>query len=837
LKPTTLSGERELLFLRWLFVLATTLVLGWSKTSSLVGIGLVAALALAGSALHLASRRVFKHPWIEVGLITIAVVLTSAALLTVARVEPSLPVAFLLIVLAVVGIGGGRRGRLLGVAIVSGYMVTAALLRVGFSVGSLAFVLRVAFLGAAAIYFGGLAGRLAAKLGAASHARQESEELRTLLEITEAVTATLDPRQVMHLIVHRVGDLVHADRCSILLVEEKELKCFVLAASDNPTAEMLAIDLAKYPEIRRAVESREPVVVEDVQNDPLVAPVRDILLQQGYRSLLVFPLVFGREVLGTLFLRASRGRAFMPSEIRFCRVAAAASANALKNALLYRDVALEANRHRATGEKLRRVLDCTPDMIIATDNEDRITEFNHGAESVTARSSAEVQGRSLTEVLETLKDVEGTPLPGDTSLNRRELIINRSGGYDLEISVVSAPLLGPTGEHAGRVWVGRDITELRRVEKSLAQAERLSSLGEVVAGVAHELNNPLTGVLGYAQLLRSEIENPAHSRDLERIVESAKRCNRIVLNLLSFARQHPPEKRYQDLNDCVRKVLDLKAYHLRSSQVEVVLELDPALPSTLFDFHQMEQVLLNLINNAEQALAPLGRPGRIKVRTRRIGACASIEVEDDGPGVAAAVRHRIFDPFFTTKEAGQGTGLGLSVSYGIVEEHGGKIALRPTPVGCCFTITLPLTAGEEPEANPVEETPPPADGPLRGRRVLVAEDEPVVLDFFSRVLRDEGADVTLARDGQEAWERLLTSDFDLVVTDLRMPNLGGQELYERVAVQRPELVRRFVFATGDLVRKESLQFLEDLPNRVLAKPLDVETVRRVLRQALGAIAA
>ncbi|MDX1390027.1 MAG: histidine kinase dimerization/phospho-acceptor domain-containing protein, partial [Acidobacteriota bacterium] len=429
---------------------------------------------------------------------------------------------------------------------------------------------------AASLYSGRLAVAVAGGAAAVSNERRKSQELRALLEITDAVTGTLDVHKVMHAIVDRVGEEVHADRCSILLVDETADTCYVLAASDNPEADRLEIDLRKYPEIRRAVETREPVVIEDVDRDPLVESVRDLIVERGYRSLLVAPLVFNKEVLGTLFLRASRGRPFAPSEIRFCKVAAGASANALKNALLYRDVSAAAAEHQATSETLRRVLDCSPDMIVATDNDGRVWEFNRGAERITGLEIREAKGKPLAEVLgaeagRTADDSEAAPI---------EIAIVPRAGDQREVSLVSAPLVGPRDEPAGRVWVGRDMTHQRKVERRLAQVERLTGIGELAAGVAHELNNPLSGVLGYAQLVKAASTDDRLTEDLRRIEESARRCQRIVNNLLSFARQRPAEKRFHDLNDCVRQVLDLKTYHLRAATIEVDEKLDASLPRT-----------------------------------------------------------------------------------------------------------------------------------------------------------------------------------------------------------------------------------------------------------------
>ena len=673
-----------------------------------------------------------------------------------------------------------------------------------------------------------IAGRMFGARKTRMATQAEHREVRAVLDITEAVSGSLDLHNVMSLIVRRVGERVGAQRCSIVFVDEAAERCFVMAASDNPQADMLAIDLAKYPEIRRAIETREPVFVEDVATDPILAPVREILLQQGYRSLLVMPLVYGREVLGTLFLRASREAPFTEAEMRFCRIASAASANALKNALLYRDVAEEAARHRATGEKLRRVLDGTPDVIVATDAAGRITEFNRAAEDLTGCFAKEALGRPLAEVLPAAAPHVEVGRKG------RELVLTRPDGTACEIHLVCAPLTDASGALVGRVFLGTDVTDLRRAEKSLAQAERLSSLGEVVAGVAHELNNPLSAVLGYAQLLQSGTGRETLDSDLLRIVESARRCQRIVVNLLSFARKHPAKKMPQDLNACVRKVIELKTYHLRASTIDAVLDLAEPLPPALFDFHQIEQVILNLLNNAEQAIASTGRPGRVVVRSFATDDKVGVEIEDDGPGIPQSVKHRIFDPFFTTKEVGMGTGLGLSVSYGIMQEHQGRIELRPDRPrsGACFALTLPRATGVVAE-EPAEGSFAASGRPLAGRRVLVAEDEPLVLDLFSRLLEADGATVTCARDGEEAWSRILETDFDLIVADLRMPNLDGRALYERVAEEKPSMMRRFVFATGDLVRQESLRFLEGLPNRFLAKPLDVDNVRRVLVQAVA----
>ncbi|MFQ5876758.1 MAG: ATP-binding protein [Acidobacteriota bacterium] len=379
---------------------------------------------------------------------------------------------------------------------------------------------------------------------------------------------------------------------------------------------------------------------------------------------------------------------------------------------------------------------------------------------------------------------------------------------------------------------------LREAQDQLVQAEKMTVVGQLVSGVAHELNNPLAGVLGYSQLMLRRGVGEEVRRGLMKIVAEAERCKRIVQNLLIFARKHKPRKTLVDLNDVIESTLDLRAYHLEVENVTIVRDLEPGLPRTMADTNQLQQVLLNVINNAQHSMVRSGRPPVLTLRSRHREGRILIEVEDNGCGIAPENMGKIFDPFFTTKEVGQGTGLGLSICYGIVQEHKGAIRVESKPgSGAVFVIDLPVVVeGAGSERPPAESTERDAR-PQQPGRILLVDDEPSILDVMGDVLRMDGHEVVATTNGAHALARLGTERFDVIVSDLKMPGIGGQELFQRLGEMDADLARRVIFTTGDLASPQTLAFLEKTGNPYLQKPFDLNLVRRVVHEMLAGAAA
>jgi len=386
-----------------------------------------------------------------------------------------------------------------------------------------------------------------------------------------------------------------------------------------------------------------------------------------------------------------------------------------------------------------------------------------------------------------------------------------------------------------REQLEQTVDRLKTTQAQLIQSEKLSGIGEFVAGVAHELNNPLTSVMGFSELLAKADSDPQHKRFLEMITKSAQRCHKIVQSLLSFARRHAPERKLSSINELVESAVEFLQYQLRTSNIEVSTRLDPHLPKSMVDPHQIQQVFLNIINNGRQAIEGHQPKGSIRIATETCGNLVRISFQDTGPGIDEKSLSKVFDPFFTTKEVGKGTGLGLSICYGIVKEHGGAITVRSRPgEGATFVIELPLATDTEGVTDKNEHSipAPVTTNEGRGKKVLVIDDEEAILQMVRETLAEQGYEVDVARDGESALSRLGQTSYDLALCDWKMPGLNGQQIYERVRASNPALSERMIFFTGDVINDKAEKFLRESHKVCLAKPFSLMEFRAAIGKAL-----
>ncbi len=513
----------------------------------------------------------------------------------------------------------------------------------------------------------------------------------------------------------------------------------------------------------------------------------------------------------------------------------------------------EENRARVELLNLTEWLD---QGVILFDGQENVRVMNLRFAQLAGLAPAEVEKfKTLDSLIERLSGQSAEP-----KLFRRhweELARRAEGGEREEVHLLrpaarvleraSRPVLDVSGKKIGRIELYRDLTAQRLFQAKLLQTERLAALGQMVSGVAHELSNPLTSILGYAQRLLLRSDAGGHYEEIRRIFAEAERAGAILRRMLLAARESAPERKAVPLNPIIQRTIELQRFSLAAERIRVDVQLEADLPQVVGDAGQLQQILMNLLGNARQAIEAQGHGGTICVRTQRTeDNRVRLEVSDSGPGIPEGIMARIFDPFFTTKPAGVGTGLGLSIVLSLVREHGGQVHVSsPRGSGAVFVVELPAAGQKETwEGGAPGAKSSPIFAPQERRsfanankvdgaqRVLVVEDEPTVAQLISDVLRDEGFEIEILLDGRDAAERVLRESFDLIICDMKMPNLDGQSLYESLLPGRKFLQKRFLFVTGDVLGAKTQEFLtkNELPH--LAKPFRMEELLEKVHQVL-----
>ena len=636
----------------------------------------------------------------------------------------------------------------------------------------------------------------------------------------------------------------------------------------------------------------------------------------GFRSFGAIPIRTGEELAGALLCFFESPAAMLPLDESALDSVARIAGIALANYRLRERLVSSEERYRTLFEE-------SPEALLVSALDGTVFDVNEAAVRLYRLNRGEVLGRYFGQLV-TADERE--------MARRRQIVWAQGRGtfedrgrrpdgsefpVEVEIRVVEL------GGQRRFLHLVRDLSDQERLQRELLQAQKMEAIGQLVSGVAHELNNPLAAIIAFSQLMRTDDRLPEDMKhDAGLLVQEADRTRRIVQNLLDFARARPPERQPTSIATLAQSVLELQSYALNTNQIQVKVDIPDSLPRVDLDRAQLQQVLLNLTINAIQALRGRFRraPGHLWVSAAMVKTRASagasktkkspddggrvrITIRDDGPGVPESARARLFDPFFTTKQPGEGTGLGLSVSFGIVAAHGGLLWYEPGPggVGSCFILELPVsaaatdgqpgagrdgalfggpasateavssrgraaaatkrhktphdeapqavdaeTAGQRPVSGsadispaPAASVPPPggvAPAPERRPRVLALDDEPHIREFLVKVLARASMDCIPYPDGALALKGLREIEFDVMLIDHRMAGMSGTEFYEAAVDFRPELAKRAVFMSGDVLNPDLRGFATQRGIRLLAKPFDIDAVTRVVREALVAAA-
>ncbi|HEY3279691.1 MAG TPA: ATP-binding protein [Gemmatimonadales bacterium] len=640
------------------------------------------------------------------------------------------------------------------------------------------------------------------------------EALNRLTALSQELAGAFRPVTIVELVARALTEHLAPERLSIMLLDI-DSNSLVVAYHNGP----------------RPASTDDPLLQLALRRGPLVFPDRvaaraaelEATLSSGSpepRSWLGAPILAAGRALGAVAIEGHRQRALDEAALTFVRAALAQASIALENARL---VELLSSGKR----EWEQTVDAIKQAICYVDPQGAIRRANRVFAELIKLPVTALPGRPWLTLLPPAwaeQVARALAMPGGPSVEVR------AGERILLVSAVA------TGEPGAAVLLFEDHTDKRRLQDQLLQSEKMSAIGQLIAGVAHDLNNPLASVVGFADLLGESEDVPQRLEEpLALIRQEAERASGIVRNLLSFARRQEGERQLQSIRPILESTLALLKNQLIAHKVEATLQFEAGLPEVEVHASQIKQVFVNIINNAAQAIGAAGkRGGRITIIAKCWLDGVAVTIADNGPGMPESVAQRVFEPFFTTKTEGEGTGLGLSICQGIVKEHGGLITVDAgTGTGATFTVELPGAARRlsPPTRHPVVEPEVAAGERLR---VLVVDDEPHILHYMQATLRSWGHTVEVAFDGSQALKRALTQPFDLIICDLRMPRLGGREMYQTLAQMHPAVADRIIFATGDTQRGDTLKFLEELGRPFLQKPFKLDELRRVLAAVVKA---
>ena len=654
---------------------------------------------------------------------------------------------------------------------------------------------------------------------AAEELNRRLSELFSLQELSYVLSDSLELDRIVEQVVRYAVRFLDAQGALLALVGESAGDPLQVAAAEGTLS---ALRGRKIPGDDKGLVARSTgrEHLELVRNSgPEPTEVADGVQAAAAAAV---PLRSHGAVIGTLLITDPREGVFVPEDVRLLSTLATHAAVVIANARFFEMV-------RRAKEQWETAFDALSEGIAVVDDEGRVRRANRALAGLLGVAVPSVVGASLGEALlgksHGLADLLAAARRGE----RPAPLVARSDRLRRALRVNAARIPGATTEQSTVVLV-EDVTEQQALETQLVQSEKLAAVGQLVSGVAHELNNPLTSIAGLSEFLLEQKELGKKDRGhLQVIQEQAERAGRIVRNLLTFARKGSGEQQPVDLNDVIRRTLSLTSYDMKLNDITVTRELSGALPEVMGDRHGLQQVVLNLITNAAQAVAenPRERAREITVSTWFDGH-VHLRVADTGPGIPEQVLQSVFTPFFTTKEPGKGTGLGLSITYSIVESHGGRITIEPAGrSGAAFRVDLPPAPAD---ALRAAKTPIPAEPanspPFVKRTILLVDGDPAVQRTIKALFARDGHLVEVAGDPQHALDLAQRGGFDLVITDARAmaPGKRGTLLAEELVTRIPTLRERMIVATGD-VRPTTEETLARLGVRYVRKPFNLRDLR------------
>src|SRR6266496_1797170 len=659
------------------------------------------------------------------------------------------------------------------------------------------------------------------RLGAAEELNRRLSELFSLQELSYVLSDSIELDRIVEQVVRYAVRFLDAQGALLALLGDGPDDPLRVAAAEGTLSDLRGRTIHS-DDAGLLVRSTSREHLELIRN----SGTEPTEIVQGFQAAAAaaVPLRSHGTVIGTLLITDPREGVFVPEDIRLLSTLATHAAVVIANARFFEMV-------RRAKDQWETAFDALSEGIAVVDDEGCVRRANRALASLLGMPLQNVIGTPLAGALLGKSNALHELLAATRRGERPAPLVARSEPLRRALRVNVARIPGAATEHSIVVMV-EDVTEQQALETQLVQSEKLAAVGQLVSGVAHELNNPLTSIAGLSEFLLEQKELGKKDRGhLQVIQEQAERAGRIVRNLLTFARKGSAERVPVDLNDVIRRTLSLTAYDLKLKDVSVERELSGALPDVFGDRHGLQQVVLNLVTNAAQAVAenPRERPRDITVSTWFDGQ-VHLRVADSGPGIPDEVAQSIFTPFFTTKEPGKGTGLGLSITYSIVESHGGQITLEPRSArgGAAFRVDLPPAPADavRPALTPVHGTPAVTGPPAVKRTILLVDADPAVQRTIKALFARDGHDVEVAGDPQHGLDLALRGGFDLVITDARAmaPGKRGTLLAEELVSRVPALRDRIIVATGD-VRPTTEETLARLGVRYVRKPFNLRDLR------------